>query len=160
MKVFVIADTHFGHENIIRYCSRPFKSVCDMDEAMVKNWNETVSNSDTIIHLGDLGLGSKDYIRGIVSRLNGKKILVYGNHDNWSESFYRDIGFAYVSRFPILYADFYLMSHAPLILSDTTPYFNCYGHVHNDARYTDTATTKCFSVERIGYRPALLFEKH
>lgn len=131
-----------------------------MDETMIKLWNETVSKSDTIIHLGDFGLGSKEYIKSIVERLNGKKILVIGNHDNWSEQFYRDIGFHTVSRFPILYADFFLMSHAPLRLSETTPYYNCYGHVHNDEKYKDTATSRCYSVERTGYRPVLLFEKH
>ena len=83
-----------------------------------------------------------------------------GNHDNWSEQTYRDMGFHTVSRFPILYGDFYLLSHAPLILSQTTPYFNCYGHVHNDEKYVDNATSKCFSVERIGYRPCLLYEKN
>lgn len=160
MKIFVIADTHFCHKNVIEYCNRPFRSVEEMDEALIKNWNETVSNNDVVIHLGDLGLGKKEYIAGIVSRLNGKKILVMGNHDNWSEQTYRDMGFRTVSRFPILYADFYLMSHEPLVLSQTSCYANIYGHVHNDSRYVDTENTMCVSVERIGYRPKLLFEKN
>lgn len=159
MKYFVISDTHFGHENIIRYCNRPFASCKDMDEAMIKNWNETVTNKDVVLHLGDVGLGNKEYVAGIIKRLNGKKILIMGNHDNWTEQFYRDAGFHTVSRFPILYNDFFLMSHAPLQLSETTPYFNFYGHVHNDEKYVDNATSKCVSVERIGYRPFLMFEK-
>lgn len=159
MRVFVIADTHFGHENIIRYCNRPFMSVEQMDNVLVKNWNETVTNNDVVIHLGDVGLGNKQYIQRIIESLNGNKILVMGNHDNWSEQWYREAGFQTVSRFPILYADFYLMSHAPLQLSETTPYYNCYGHVHNDEKYHDNSTSACYSVERIGYRPRLLFER-
>lgn len=160
MRVFVIADTHFGHENIIRYCNRPFRDVVEMDQALIKNWNETVTNNDVVIHLGDVGLGQQSYIKDIIGVLNGQKILVMGNHDNWSEQWYRDAGFKTVSRFPILYSDFYLMSHAPLQLSETTPYFNCYGHVHNDDKYHDNATSACFSVERIWYRPRLLFQKN
>lgn len=160
MKYFVISDTHFGHENIIRYCNRPFGSVEEMDRALIKNWNDTVTNKDVVIHLGDVGLGNKDYVAGIIKQLNGKKILIMGNHDGWSEQFYRDAGFHTVSRFPIVYDGFYLMSHAPLILSETTPYFNFYGHVHNDERYVDNATSKCVSVERTGYRPFLIYEKN
>lgn len=160
MKIFVIADTHFNHENIIKYCNRPFKSVEEMNEAMIKNWNETVSNKDVVIHLGDFALGSKEKAREIAGRLNGKKILVLGNHDNWSEQFYRDIGFHTVSRFPIIYDDFFIMSHAPCMLSETTPYYNCYGHVHQDPKYIETPTSKCFCVERHGYRPVLLYEKN
>lgn len=160
MKIFVISDSHFGHANIIKYCNRPFKTTEEMDAIMIKNWNETVSNKDVVIHLGDFALGTKERCAEIVSKLNGKKILILGNHDNWSEQFYRDCGFHTVSRFPILYDGFYLMSHAPLVLSETTPYYNCYGHVHNDERYIENATSKCFSVERIGYRPYLLYEKN
>jgi len=127
---------------------------------MIKNWNETVSNKDTVIHLGDFGLGNRERIREIIGQLNGKKILILGNHDNWSEQFYRDAGFHTVSRFPIIYDGFYIMSHAPLILSQTTPYYNYYGHVHNDDRYIETPTSKCVSVERIGYRPFLMYEKN
>ncbi len=160
MKVFVISDTHFGHKNIIDYCNRPFKSTEEMDEALIKNWNETVSNDDVVIHLGDFGLGKKEYIASIAKRLNGKKILIMGNHDNWSEQTYRDMGFHTVSRFPILYADFYLMSHAPIQMPQLTCYKNIYGHVHTDPNYIDTPWSQCVCVERIGYRPLLLYEKN
>lgn len=158
MKTFVIADTHFGHGNIIKYCNRPFCSAEEMDEVIIKNWNETVSKRDTVIHLGDFGLCKKDRLQEIIGNLNGKKILIMGNHDIYPEQFYRDAGFAVVSKYPILYEGFWLMSHEPLILSETTPYFNCYGHVHNDSRYIDNATSRCCCVERTGYRPTLLIE--
>ena len=166
MKFCVIADTHFGHTNIIKYCNRPFSCTEDMDEALIKNWNETVSNNDVVLHLGDFGVGNKEYVENIIKKLNGKKILIKGNHDNWSDSFYRDAGFNYVSKFPIIYGGspdnngFYMMSHAPLLLSETTPYFNYYGHVHNDTRYSDSPTSKCVSVERIGYRPYCFMERN
>lgn len=159
MKYFIIADTHFAHDKIIGYCSRPFKSSFEMDETLIKNWNKVVSNNDIIIHLGDFCLGSKSYCRQIVKRLNGRKILIKGNHDQWSDQFYRDCGFEFVSKFPIVYDNFYLMSHAPLQLSETTPFFNYYGHVHNDNKYQDNETSKCVSVERIDYKPYLFMEK-
>lgn len=160
MKVFIISDTHFAHAAIINYCNRPFASVEEMDETMIKNWNETVSNKDVVIHLGDFGLGKKEYIASIVKRLNGKKILILGNHDNWSEQTYRDMGFHTVSRFPILYNDWYLCSHAPLQMFQNVPYKNCFGHVHNDPVYQNTPNAECYCVERTGYRPVLLFEKN
>lgn len=160
MKFFITSDTHFNHANIIKYCNRPFSSVEEMNEALIKNWNEVVSNDDTVLHLGDVALGNKEMAEAIIKRLNGKKILIMGNHDNWSEQTYRDMGFHTVSRFPILWNNFYLLSHAPLTLSETTPYFNFYGHVHNDSRFIDTATSKCVCVERTGYRPMFLFAKN
>ena len=151
MKIFVIADTHFGHENIIKYCNRPFKTVNEMDEAMIKNWNETVTNKDVVIHLGDFGLGSKEYISSIVKRLNGKKILIMGNHDNWSEQTYRDIGFHTVSRFPIIFNDIYLLSHAPRV---SNGFITVFGHVHDKALdYEQIGKSFCASVENINYKP-------
>lgn len=158
MKVFIISDTHFGHENIIRYCNRPFRTVEEMDEAMIKNWNAVVTNKDVVIHLGDFCLTNKERCIEILNKLNGKKILIKGNHDNWADEFYRSAGFSYVSKFPIVYDGLFLLSHAPLPLSETTPYFNYYGHVHNDEKYCDTATSKCVCVERIGYRPLQILE--
>lgn len=159
MKVFIISDTHFGHENIIRYCNRPFSSVEEMDRVMIENWNKVVGKDDLVIHLGDFCFyRKKTKVSELVGKLNGKKLLIMGNHDNHSEQFYRDCGFHTVSRFPILWHSFYLLSHAPLELSETTPYFNFYGHVHNDSKYIDTLTSKCVSVERIDYTPMFLTE--
>ena len=166
MRYFVIGDTHFGHSNIIKYCNRPFRDVEEMDRVLIKNWNETVSNQDIVIHLGDFALCTRERAKEICSQLNGKKILIKGNHDNWTDDFYRNIGFDYVSKFPIIYGGtpdnkgFYMMSHAPLMLSETTPYWNFYGHVHNDSKFADTSTSKCVCVERVGYKPYLFLEKN
>ena len=158
MKYFIISDTHFNHTNIIKYCNRPFKDVKEMNKAMIKNWNSVVSKRDVVIHLGDVALGNKEEARKIIKQLNGRKILIKGNHDNWTDEFYKECGFEYVSIYPIVWKDFYILSHAPWQLSETTPYFNYYGHIHNDEKYTDTATSKCVSVERIGYKPLLIME--
>ena len=79
----VTPTSHFGHKNIIKYSSRPFKNVKEMDEALIANWNARVKPNDTIYHLGDFafGDGSKDPGK-YFKRLNGKKHLVIGNHDN------------------------------------------------------------------------------
>lgn len=156
-KYFVIADTHFGHENVIKYCNRPFKNADDMNYRIIKAWNETVSNNDTVFVLGDFAFG-REAVTQIAPRLNGRKILIKGNHDTLPNEFYRSCGFEEVSKYPILF-EFFLMSHEPLILSETTPYFNYYGHIHNDPKYIETPTSKCVSVERIGYRPYLILER-
>lgn len=84
---FFTADTHFGHENIIKYCNRPFKNVNHMDETLIRNWNQRVKLNDTVYVLGDFcfkggieGGTSKSII--YQSLLNGKIIFIKGNHDN------------------------------------------------------------------------------
>ena len=157
MKLFIIADPHFGHKNVITYCSRPFSSVENMDRELIKRWNNTVSKKDKVFFLGDFAL-DKATIQKIAPQLNGMKTLVKGNHDSYPDEFYSSCGFKEVSKYPILVQGFYLMSHEPLLLSQTTPYFNFHGHVHNDAKYIDTPTSKCVSVERIDYTPYCFLE--
>ena len=160
MRYFIISDTHFNHAKIIDYCNRPFKDVDEMNKALIKNWNETVSGDDIVLHLGDVALGNKEEARKILKQLNGRKILIKGNHDHWSDEFYKECGFEYVSRYPIVWNDFYLLSHAPIQLSDKLPFMCYYGHIHDSDIYQDTSNSKCVCVERIGYRPLLLFEKN
>ncbi|URQ04821.1 phosphoesterase [Streptomyces phage Emma1919] len=81
MAVFFTSDTHFGHQRIIELCERPFDSVDEMNETMIERWNETVKQSDTVYHLGDVALGKIAESLPLVGRLNGYKILVPGNHD-------------------------------------------------------------------------------
>ena len=162
---FVIADTHFNDANIIRFCNRPFSSVEDMNTILIDNWNAVVEPCDTVWILGDFFKFESVYdypcdnlgrnFCDIVGSLTGKKYLIKGNHDIKSDDFYSS-HFNFYSPYPILLNNFFLLSHEPLQLSESTPYFNIYGHVHNDNKYVDNKTSRCVSVERIGYKPILL----
>lgn len=81
MTLWFIADTHFGHANVIEYCNRPFKSVEEMDAALINLWNARVSPEDTVYHLGDFGFGKPAYLHSILDQLNGEIVLIEGNHD-------------------------------------------------------------------------------
>jgi calcineurin-like phosphoesterase family protein len=78
---FFTSDTHFGHKNIIKFCGRPFNDVDHMNEILIKNWNAAVEPDDEVFHLGDVALGPWDKWHNILTRLNGFKTLVVGNHD-------------------------------------------------------------------------------
>lgn len=80
MATWYTADLHFGHENIIRHCNRPFPDADAMDAALVERWNEAVAPADTVWLLGDVALSTKKL--GLVAHLRGHKILVAGNHDS------------------------------------------------------------------------------
>lgn len=82
--IFFTSDTHFGHENIIKYCARPFASVEEMDAEIIKRWNATVSKTDIVYHLGDFAFGRKgtrEYAQSVLLQLNGRIHLILGNHD-------------------------------------------------------------------------------
>jgi calcineurin-like phosphoesterase family protein len=78
--IFFTSDHHFGHTNIIKYCSRPFSSVEEMDAEMLRRWNEVVNPKDTVYYLGDFSL-AKRAVLDIAPRLHGEKHLIMGNHD-------------------------------------------------------------------------------
>jgi len=80
--IYLIGDLHLDHTNIIKYCNRPFSSVDEMNDTMVQRWNDTVGVEDTVYYLGDIayGRGSRDG-SWWWQKLNGKKILIKGNHD-------------------------------------------------------------------------------
>lgn len=79
--IFFTSDTHFGHKRIIELCDRPFDDITHMNEMLVYNWNSVVSVEDTVYHLGDVALGPIEDSLKYISRLNGNKILIVGNHD-------------------------------------------------------------------------------
>ena len=72
-KIFFIADTHFGHEAMIRFENRPFKDTADMEAKLIQNWNETVDPEDSVFMLGDFAFGDKDTVTRLCHALNGKK---------------------------------------------------------------------------------------
>ena len=81
MNTYFTSDLHFGHANIIKYCNRPFQSADGMDEALISNWNSVVQQDDTIYILGDVFFCNEQRAKQIMSRLNGRKHLILGNHD-------------------------------------------------------------------------------
>ena len=154
-KTWFISDSHFSHKNIIDYCNRPFLSIEEMNDTLIYNWNKIVKNNDRVFMLGDFALCGKDKIIEIGQKLNGRKILILGNHDEASLSTYYNAGFEMVSKFPIIFQDFFILSHEPIeFLPLNTPFVNIFGHVHNDIRFpTITPRGACVSVERWNYMP-------
>lgn len=153
-KKYFIADTHFGHSNIIKYENRPFADIYAMEEAIIENWNTVVNQNSEVFVLGDFSLYDKDKTLEICHRLNGKKTLVIGNHDMQSPKYYLECGFDNVSMYPIIIDKFWILSHEPLYVNENMPYANIFGHVHSNKMYADyCAQSFCVSVERINYTP-------
>jgi len=85
MTHFFTADEHYGHENIIKYCNRPFKTVGEMDAEIIQRHNEVVGPNDTVIHAGDFTLKSKEEATEYLNRLTGRHIFIQGSHDRWRD---------------------------------------------------------------------------
>lgn len=161
--VFLVSDTHFGHAGVCRFTRddgftklRPWDDPAEMDEAMVKAWNETVKPTDKVYHLGDVVINRKAL--SIMHRLNGDKVLIKGNHDIFKLSDYtphfRDIRAYHVMNNMIL-------SHIP-IHPDGLYRFkaNIHGHLHANRVMRDGEIDPRYfnvSVEQIDFRP-MLFE--
>lgn len=129
MTTYFTSDTHFGHERIISLCDRPFTNVENMNENIVHNWNALVRPDDTVYHLGDVALGPIQDSLAIIQRLNGRKIMITGNHDRpfppmqrgreakiaeWTQK-YLDAGFEEIySNHRLVIGDYHFnLSHFP-----------------------------------------------
>ncbi len=157
--IFIIADTHFGHANIIKYCNRPFNDVVSMDEKLIKNWNSVVKPNDIVYHLGDFAF--KNYqnsnITNLVNKLNGKIYLIRGNHDRSSIAFYNNHGLEVIPTKTLLEDKKFILSHRPIPDKDIPDGFiNIHGHIHNKPIGDEDFSPelhKCISVELIDYKP-------
>lgn len=165
--VFLVSDTHFGHTGVCRFLRndgtklRPWDNPEEMDEEMVKRWNETVRPNDKVYHLGDVVINRKAL--NIMRRLNGDKVLIRGNHDIFRledyTPFFRDIRGYHVMNGMIL-------SHIP-VHEESLGRFgtNIHGHLHaNRVMKVDEYGTSwidpryhCVCVEQTDFRP-ILFE--
>lgn len=130
--VFLVSDTHFGHSGVCRFTRddgtklRPWDDPAEMDEAMVERWNETVRPNDKVYHLGDVVINRKAL--KTLSRLNGDKVLIKGNHDIFRldeyTEYFRDVRGYHVMNGMIL-------SHIP-VHEESLGRFgtNIHGHLH------------------------------
>lgn len=147
--IYFTSDMHFNHDNIITYCSRPFRSAEQMNEAIVAGWNSVVKSNDTVYILGDI-LMSKDAdaCRGFMERLSGRKILVQGNHDYFVKDYFaRSFNFfEEVTMYKEINYDKhrFVLMHYP-IMDWNHMYHGSYmlhGHLHNQAIYNHKNKTE------------------
>ena len=164
-RIFCISDTHFGHTNswakfkLADGCTpmRPFTSTEEMDEVMVSNWNSVVRPQDHVYHLGDVCISKKSL--SIVTRLNGHKRLVRGNHDIFKTKDYLDVGFKEIYGVRVFTEHNLILSHIPLHPDSlkSRPWKNIHGHLHaNTVQGEDAGLYRCVSVEQVNYTPVLL----
>lgn len=89
---YYISDLHLFHENAIRFDRRPFTSIEQMHDTILKNWNDRVMNGDYVYILGDVSLrGKNEDLIALVARLKGRKVLIRGNHDDVSDYRYQQL---------------------------------------------------------------------
>lgn len=137
MRIFYISDSHHGHFNVIRYDNRPFSSVEEMDDEQIRRWNSVVTPEDIVYILGDFSWYKEDKTLEILDKLNGRKVLIKGNHDRISPK----VAKKFEKRAEYLEIqdgdERVILSHYPI------PFWNgqfrdtvhLYGHVHNSHQY-------------------------
>ena len=157
MNIYVTSDTHFFHNNIIKYCNRPFDSVNHMNDELVYRWNDTVKPQDTVFHLGDISFGDVEQTNEIMHKLKGNKILIQGNHDRHAKWTSKDPKLMY-NHFSEIH-DFlrlrhnnkkYVLCHFPFASWDRG-YINLHGHTHG--KYNDLYAQLDVGVDSHEYYP-------
>ena len=148
--IFFIADTHFGEDEVFRMSRENYRfRTCEIkDRILTENWNRVVMPEDIVYILGDFGNPTH------AKELNGTKILITGNHEDYKEEDYL-IFFKRTYDATILYNNFFILSHEPIFIPDAhTPFANIFGHVHNNPIYkTVSPRSYCVSACRINYTP-------
>jgi len=174
--VFLTSDTHFGHAGVCRFTEsdgvtkiRPWTDPDEMDEEMIKRWNDTVRPNDKVYHLGDVVINRKSL--KTLSRLNGDKVLIRGNHDIFRDDEYR-VYFRELRAYHVMNG--MILSHIPLHEASLGRFgVNIHGHLHSnrvkkargiDAKtgatlYSDENDVRyhCVCVEQTDFTP-ILFE--
>ena len=159
---WAISDTHFGHDNVIIYDKRPFKTGEEMDEAMIKNWNSVVKPNDTIYHLGDFAFLHESMICKILDRLNGNKILITGNHDKQMKKDCVRKYFKIITPYLEVYQNKQLicMFHYPQARWNKSHRgsFHIHGHEHGNYVYPEESRAMDVGAPCIDYTPINLNE--
>jgi calcineurin-like phosphoesterase family protein len=168
--VFLVSDTHFGHAGVCRFTRndgvtklRPWTDPAEMDEFMVRAWNERVRPNDKVYHLGDVVMSRKSL--PIMNRLNGDKVLIRGNHDIFKDEDYTPY-FRSLRGYHVMNG--MILSHIPVHPESLGRFgVNIHGHLHANrvmlsgfnGKITDIVDTRyhCVCVEQTDFAP-ILFE--
>ena len=167
--IFLVSDTHFGHTGVCKFTRndgvtklRPWDNADEMDEEMIKRWNETVRPNDKVYHLGDVVINRKAL--KTLHRLNGDKVLIRGNHDIFRDDEYR-LFFRELRAYHVMNG--MILSHIPIHTESLGRFgTNIHGHLHANrvmiqkhAKATPEIDPRyhCVCVEQTDFRP-ILFE--
>ena len=142
--IYFTSDTHFYHKNIIEFENRPFLDVDDMNNKLIEKWNNVVTQNDLVYILGDFSFGNVEDTENILKALNGRKILVKGNHDTFvdNKKFDKSLFEEITECKTISYKHFKLtLCHYPFASNDGKC-IQLYGHLHSNRHdsehYCDT----------------------
>jgi len=129
MNTFFTADQHFFHKNIIDLCQRPFSGPDKMNKTIIDNYNSVVGKDDVVYFLGDVCWAEdQQKVKKVIERLNGRKILILGNHDLLKPFAYIYCGFESVHT--SLDIGEYVLAHDPAVATMDTKRQWITGHVH------------------------------
>ena len=167
--VFLTSDTHFGHAGVCRFTRndgvtklRPWNDPAEMDEEMVRRWNDRVGPKDKVYHLGDVVINRKAL--PILNRLNGDKVLIRGNHDIFKDEDYTPY-FRSLRGYHVMNG--MILSHIPVHPESLGRFgVNIHGHLHANRVMVPLATSgvldridaryHCVCVEQTDFAPILL----
>jgi calcineurin-like phosphoesterase family protein len=173
--VFLVSDTHFGHTGVCRFTRndgvtklRPWDDPDEMDEEMIRRWNDRVRPNDKVYHLGDVVINRKAL--KTMARLNGDKVLIRGNHDIFRDDEYREY-FRELRAYHVMNGC--ILSHIPVHVESLGRFgVNIHGHLHanrvkkirgvnhktGELLYSDENDVRyhCVCVEHTDFAPILL----
>lgn len=151
-KTWLITDTHFDHDNIGVYCDRPDGWM----DRILRNWRQLVKPEDLVIHDGDVQVGHGHKLLDLMNSLPGTKVLVMGNHDTKSLTWYMRNGFAFACE-ALAYQGITFTHHpSDMLFPDTD--INIHGHVHNSVWHPTQPFQRLLAIEHVGYKPVDLLK--
>ena len=131
---YFISDLHFGHNNVVSLCNRPFSNIEEMDEFLIREWNKVVHRNDRVYSLGDMIFRSAKDPAYYLERLRGEKYLIIGNHDkSWMSKVDVSKYFKSVEWMSMVNTGKgkAMLCHFPLM--DFEGKYMIHGHIHNKA---------------------------
>lgn len=140
--IYLISDTHFGHNKPFVYADRGYKDILEMNQDLIEKWNATVNQEDIVYHLGDVMLGDMHDGMYCLNQLKGHIHIILGNHDTDARKLLYENA---PNVEDIVYADMikagkwkFFLSHYPTMVGnfdDPKKYWNISGHTHSTDRF-------------------------
>lgn len=134
--IFFTADTHFGHNKVRIPVERPWQNKEEMDSALIQNWNSKIQPNDIVYHLGDFAKNQEyENVKNYLRQLNGKIILISGNHDvKFSDSTKRLFFEFHKHQYELCVSvyELYILNHCPMLEWNKSHHnsFHLFGHCH------------------------------